>query len=118
MRYILALLLGFIFFTSACSSNEGSEKQDKQSAEDVFLAEIDREFGDRREFTDAQLLKTAKATCDAIDEGYSIQEIFLSYESFAENKNEIKVMAEAGSEGIAAFCPEHVDMLMKAANSQ
>lgn len=118
MRYIVALL-GILLFLSACSSEEGTEQSTKKpSTEQVFLEELDREFPDQKEFSNDDLVTLAKSTCETLDEGYTVKQLFSEIGNLAENEEQTRIMAEAASEGIAAYCPEHRDALVEAANTQ
>lgn len=119
MRTIIALLVGLLLVTSACSS-EKETKQDSStvSSEQTFLDELHREFPGQAVLTDEELIKIPTSFCEDLDNGFTIHQVFLAIGTYAKGAQEKKIWAEATSEGIVAFCPEHADALMEAAEHQ
>src|SRR6478735_10156666 len=126
MRYLIAILLGITLIAPACSSEDKpAQSQSKaettlieektQSPDEAFLAELHREFPDQKEVTDAGLIEVAKASCQTLDQGSSVESLFFEIGAAADSPEQTKLLAEAASEGIAAYCPEHVAALTEAA---
>lgn len=119
MRYIIALLLGILLVTPACSSEKESKPESsKPSSEQAFLDELHREFPGQALLTDEELIKIPTSFCDDLDNGFTINQVFLAIGIYAEGAQEKKIWAEATSEGIVTFCPEHADALMEVASHQ
>lgn len=118
MRIIATICLGIMLVAPACSSEKDApEKEAKASPQETFLTELHREYPNQNAMTDDQMVEFAKAGCQALDEGSSVEDIF-GIVALSEKGPEFKkVAAESLSEGIAAFCPKHSAALVNAANT-
>jgi Protein of unknown function (DUF732). len=132
MRYLIAILLGITLIAPACSSESEQPKADTTSVEqktqssdektqtpnEAFLAELHREYPDQTEVPDDILIEVAKASCTTLDQGATIEAVFLEIGMAADGPQQTAILSEAASEGIAAYCPEYVPALTKAAERQ
>lgn len=132
MRYLIAILLGITLIAPACSSEDKQtqsqvktettaveEKAEKaQTPDEAFLAELHREFPDQKEVTDDGLIEVAKASCQTLDQGSSVESLFFEIGAAADSPEQTKLLAEAASEGIATYCPEYVKALTEASERQ
>jgi hypothetical protein len=125
MRYLIAILLGITLIAPACSSEDKqpqskstSVEEKTQTPDQAFLGELHREFPDQLGVSDDGLIQVAKAACKTLDQGSSVESLFFEIGAAADSPAETKLFAEAASEGIATYCPEHVQAVRDAAAKQ
>lgn len=104
MKWTVVLVVIALVLFAGCEKAKPTVTNSKNQ---TFLTVVRTEYPDLKSLSNARLIGVAHATCNALDNGASAEQVIMAIASSADTTSRARELGYVVGAGVAVYCPQY-----------